>query len=54
MVTGTLDGSHNAHDYGVVDVEAPGDTSQSVPIGVPSPGNLADLVHPTIKLGLPT
>jgi hypothetical protein len=49
-VTGTLDASHDAHNRGVVDVE----TSQGAPIGVPSPGNLADLIHPTIKLGLPT
>jgi hypothetical protein len=40
-VTGTLDASHDAHNRGVVDVQAPG-SSQSV-FDVTSPYNLADL-----------
>jgi hypothetical protein len=44
-VTGTLGGSHKAHNYGVVDVEAPGNTGQTFPLNVPSAEDLADLVR---------
>jgi hypothetical protein len=39
-VTGTLDASHDAHNRGVVDVEA----LEALTMNVPSSDNLADLV----------
>jgi hypothetical protein len=43
MVTGTLDGSHNTHNGRVVDVKAPGNTSQTFTVDVPSTDNLATI-----------
>jgi hypothetical protein len=43
-VIGTLGRSHDAHNCRVIDVEAPGNTSQTFPVDVASPDDLADLV----------
>jgi hypothetical protein len=44
-VTGTLDGSHDAHNRCVIDVEAPGYvSSQAFTTDVPPPVNLTNLM----------
>jgi hypothetical protein len=44
MVAGTLGSSHNAHNRGVVDIEAPGNASQTFAADAPSTDNLANLM----------
>ena len=41
MVTGTLDGSHDAHNCRVIDVETPGNASQTFAVDASSTDNLA-------------
>jgi hypothetical protein len=44
-MTGTLDGGNNAHNRGVVDVEASRDTGQGFAVDLRSADNLADLMR---------
>jgi hypothetical protein len=48
-----LGGGNNAHNRGVVDVEAPGNTRQTFPVDVLSPDDLADLVGSVCPLREP-